>query len=86
MAKAPVNAPSSDSASLADFEKDLSALEEIVTAMESGNISLEESLKHFENGIRLYRRCQSALAQAEQRVQILANLEDSELQDFHEPD
>ena len=46
-------------------------LERLVEQMERGDISLEESLKSFERGIRLTRTCQQALQDAEQKVQIL---------------
>lgn len=46
-------------------------LEKLVEQMERGDISLEESLKSFERGIRLTRTCQQALQEAEQKVQIL---------------
>ena len=39
--------------------------------MENGDLTLEESLKAFEQGIKLTRECQSALTQAEQKVQML---------------
>ena len=55
----------------ADFETSLNALEALVNAMEEGELSLEESLAAFEQGIRLTRECQSLLAAAEQRVQVL---------------
>lgn len=54
-----------------DFEKSLHRLNQLVETMESGNISLEASLKHFEEGISLIRQCQAALTQAEQKVKIL---------------
>ncbi len=54
-----------------NFEESLASLEELVTAMEDGNLSLEDSLQAFEKGIRLTRECQSALQKAEQKVQIL---------------
>jgi len=54
-----------------DFEKSLNQLESLVESMEDGEMSLEESLKAFEDGIRLTRQCQQALSAAEQRVQIL---------------
>lgn len=56
-----------------DFEKALENLEELVSAMEEGELSLEESLQAFEQGIKLTRECQSALKNAEQKVQILLN-------------
>lgn len=46
-------------------------LEKLVEQMEQGDISLEESLKAFERGIKLTRTCQQALQEAEQKVQIL---------------
>lgn len=54
-----------------DFEKSLEELETIVERMEEGELSLEESLKDFETGIKLTRSCQQALNEAEQKVQIL---------------
>ena len=54
-----------------DFEKSLNELEQLVERMEQGDITLEESLKHFERGIGLTRACQRALKAAEQKVQIL---------------
>jgi exodeoxyribonuclease VII small subunit len=56
-----------------DFESALEELETLVTAMEDGELSLEESMLAFEKGIKLTRECQSALRQAEQKVQILIN-------------
>ena len=46
-------------------------LEKLVARMEKGDQSLEASLKDFEQGVALTRACQSALAEAEQKVQIL---------------
>ena len=54
-----------------NFEKALEELESLVSSMEEGDLSLEESLKAFEQGIKLTRECQSALKQAEQKVQVL---------------
>lgn len=56
-----------------DFEKALEDLEELVSAMEEGEFNLEESLQAFEKGIKLTRECQTALKNAEQKVQILLN-------------
>ena len=49
------------------------ALEELVEKMEHGEMSLEESLAAYERGVGLYRRCQSALEQAELRVRLLSD-------------
>lgn len=54
-----------------DFERSLAELEAIVARLEQGELSLEESLQQFERGIGLTRVCQSALQQAEQKVEIL---------------
>ena len=54
-----------------DFEKALAALEKQVHLLESGELPLEDALKAFEEGIRLTRDCQQALADAEQKVQML---------------
>ena len=54
-----------------NFEKDLQELEDLVEKMEGGDLSLEDSLIHFERGIALTRACQKALSEAEQKIQIL---------------
>ena len=54
-----------------NFETSLSELEKLVQSMESGELSLEDSLKAFESGMQLSRDCQQALADAEQKVQLL---------------
>jgi len=54
-----------------DFESALKELEGIVERMESGELSLEQSLQEFERGIELSRICQSSLQQAEQKVEQL---------------
>lgn len=51
-----------------DFAGKMAELEHLVTQLEAGDMSLEESLKAFEGGIRLIRDCQSKLTQAEQKV------------------
>ena len=55
----------------ADFETSLAELQTLVERLESGELSLEDSLGAFEQGIRLTRDCQASLAQAEQKVQQL---------------
>jgi exodeoxyribonuclease VII small subunit len=53
------------------FEQSLVKLENLVEKMEAGDLTLEDSLKTFEEGIRLTRECQQALSQAEQKVKML---------------
>ncbi|BDX18614.1 MULTISPECIES: exodeoxyribonuclease VII small subunit [Halopseudomonas] len=55
----------------ADFEQSLGSLQALVERLESADLSLEESLSAFEQGVALTRECQQALAQAEQKVQQL---------------
>ncbi|MBS4050629.1 MAG: exodeoxyribonuclease VII small subunit [Methylomonas sp.] len=57
--------------SASQFEEAMQELEQLVEQMERGELSLEESLKSFERGIKLTRTCQQALQEAEQKVQIL---------------
>ena len=54
-----------------DFEKALEQLEGIVEDLESGDLSLENSLNSFEKGIKLARQCQEQLSKAELQVQKL---------------
>ncbi|MAE35534.1 MULTISPECIES: exodeoxyribonuclease VII small subunit [Thalassolituus] len=61
----------SEKSSSFGFESALSELEALVTRMESGELTLEDSLEAFEKGIGLTRQCQQALTAAEQRVQLL---------------
>ena len=56
---------------LKDFEKALLQLEKIVNAMESGELGLDDSLNQFEEGIRLAKKCQDTLSNAETRVEKL---------------
>jgi exodeoxyribonuclease VII small subunit len=54
-----------------DFETAMRDLEELVERLEQGDLSLEESLAAFERGVMLTRACQTALKEAEQKVEIL---------------
>ena len=67
-----------------NLEKALSDLEEIVEELESGELPLEKAMKKFEDGIKLTRGCQSALQEAEQKVEILLKSAggDEELEEF----
>ena len=66
-----------------NFEKSMGDLESLVEAMESGELTLEESLEHFERGIKQVRSCQKALDEAEQKVKILLDdTENAQLNDF----
>jgi exodeoxyribonuclease VII small subunit len=62
---------SAKTAPAADFEHSLDELEQLVSKMEGGELSLDESLASFERGIGLYRQCQQSLEKAELRVRLL---------------
>ena len=53
------------------FEKSIAALEQVVTSLEKGDLSLDDALKAFEKGIGLTRTCQTLLTDAEQKVEQL---------------
>lgn len=59
-----------------DFEASLARLEQLVDQMEDGDLTLEESLKAFEAGVKLTRECQQALQSAEQKVEVLMRQND----------
>lgn len=54
-----------------DFEQSLQQLEQLVARLERGDLPLAESLALFEQGVGLTRACHTALADAQQRVEIL---------------
>ena len=58
-----------------DFEKKLNRLEEIVGKMEKGDVSLEESLKFFEERVKLSRECKAKLTEAELKVKKLMSID-----------
>lgn len=65
------------------FEIALKKLEEVVEKLESGEVSLDQSLKLFEQGITLVRQCSKRLDEVESKVQVLVSDERGErLEDF----
>jgi exodeoxyribonuclease VII small subunit len=65
------------------FEDALVRLEQIVVALEAGKLSLEDSLRAFEEGTRLLRLCHRQLAETEQRIeQLVADEEGTRTQPF----
>jgi exodeoxyribonuclease VII small subunit len=84
--KTPSTSESQKTDNATGFEQALEALEAIVKQMEQGDLTLEQSLSRFEEGVKLTQSCQKALASASLRVQQLT--ESSGLftcQDFDEP-
>jgi exodeoxyribonuclease VII small subunit len=65
-----------------DFEAAMAELEALVERLEDGDLPLEDMLKQFERGVVLTRRCQDALKQAEQKVQVLSGNAGAEPQPF----
>ena len=63
----------------ADFERSLGRLEEVVRKLESPQLSLDEAMKLFEEGVELSRECQKQLEEAEGRVEILLKKADGKL-------
>ena len=61
-----------------DFEKTLAELEKLVTNLEKGDLSLDESLSGFKQGIELTRQCQSVLDNAQQTVEQLIDISDED--------
>ena len=62
-----------------DFEKSLARLEEVVRRLESPQVSLDDAMKLFEEGVTLSRECQKQLEEAEGRVEILLKKADGKL-------
>lgn len=69
-----------------DFERALDELETLVTRLEAGDMTLEESLGAYERGVALYRQCQGALEQAELRIKLLGDPADPESAREFKPD
>jgi exodeoxyribonuclease VII small subunit len=68
-----------DPAKKPDFENSVARLEEIVQKLESANLSLDDAMKLFEEGVRLSRECQKHLESAEGKVEILLKRAGGEL-------
>ncbi len=69
-----------------NLEKSLAELEALVDDLESGDLPLEKAMKKFEDGIKLTRSCQTALKEAEQKVQILLESAAGDALETFDPD
>ena len=58
-----------------EFEKKIERLEEIVRVMEEGDLSLDQSLKLFEEGVKISRKCHEQLEKAEEKVKVLLSVD-----------
>ncbi|EFM24942.1 exodeoxyribonuclease VII, small subunit [Peptoniphilus duerdenii ATCC BAA-1640] len=61
------------------YEESVKRLEKIVEDLESGNLSLDESIKKYEEGIALYKNCSKLLQEYENKVEILSKNQDGEI-------
>lgn len=79
--------PREDNAQQPDFEASLEELESLVEALESGELSLAESLERFKRGVELSKHCHDMLDKARQSVEVLTRPEDEEsARPFDSPD
>ena len=81
--------PSKTDQAKPDFESAMKELEQLVDTLENGDLSLEQSLAHFERGVSLTRICQQSLDAAQQKVDMLLDASpdsDGELVDFKDTD
>ncbi len=62
------------------FEEQIEALEEIVEELEKGELSLEDSVSKFEEGIKISKQCNKTLEEAEKKITILVN-QDGEMKE-----
>ena len=62
------------------FEEAVEELENVVEQLESGELSLEESLTAFENGVRLVKFCNQRLTEVERKIELLVKDKDGKLQ------
>ena len=58
------------------FEQALMELEKIVAELESGQLSLTESIKRYEQGVGMLRQCHTALGDADQKIQLLTRVDE----------
>jgi len=62
-----------------DFETSLKKLEKIVSDLENGDLPLEESIRTFEDGVKLTKHCQNLLSKAELKIQKLVESKDGSI-------
>jgi exodeoxyribonuclease VII small subunit len=75
----PIAAKKPDAPKKPDFERSLTRLEEVVRKLESPQLSLDDAMKLFEEGVALSRECQKQLEDAEGRVEILLKKADGKM-------
>lgn len=66
-----------------NFEENIEQLEKVVQELESGNLNLEDSIKKFEEGMNISKKCNEILEEAEKKITILVKKDDKiEEEDF----
>ena len=66
-----------------NFEESMKKLETIVTELENGNLNLEDSIKKFEEGMAISKKCNEILEEAEKKITVLIKKDDGvEEEDF----
>lgn len=68
------------------FEKAIEKLEKIVADIESGEVSLEQSIEQYADGMKLIETCRSILDDAEQKIKVLSETGDGTLEESDAPD
>ena len=67
-----------------NFEESMSKLEEIVTELEKGNLSLDESVEKFEEGMKISKQCNKILEDSEKKITILLENDDKIIEEDFE--
>jgi exodeoxyribonuclease VII small subunit len=80
----PSSEPAGDEATAAGFEVSLEGLERVVSALEAGDLGLDEAIARYEEGVRLLARCRTLLEGAERKVALLTGI-DAEGKPITEP-
>jgi len=70
----------------ARFEESMKRLEEIVRELEGKDLSLEDSIAKFEEGVKLGKICRELLEKAETRIKVLVEVENGKLEEKDEQD
>lgn len=69
-----------------DFEEAMTKLEQLAGELEKGNLTLDESVRKFEEGMALSKKCNEILEKAEKRISILIETEEGEKEENFVPD
>ena len=66
-----------------NFEENVEQLEKVVQELENGNLNLEDSIKKFEEGMAISKKCNEILEEAEKKITVLIKKYSSELETSH---